>query len=245
MEWFENEEFWHDFYPFMFSSERFAAAQDEVTHILALTECAAGRVLDLCCGPGRHSLELAKRGFTVTGVDHSRFLLDIARKRAAEAGVSVEWVSEDMRHFVRPYNFDLVCNIFTSFGYFKDEQDDLKVLRNIHTSLKDGGVLVMELLGKERLARVWQSSSCDDMPDGGVLLQRRQIRDDWTRILSEWTLIKDVHARTFSFEHAIYSGRELKDRLLLCGFKRVQLYGSLAGASYDLEAGRLVAVACK
>lgn len=245
MEWFESEEFWRDFYPVMFSGERFATAKDEVTHILAISQCAGGRVLDLCCGPGRHSVEFAERGFSVTGVDRSPFLLDIARKRGAEAGVSVEWVSEDMREFVRPHSFHLACNIFTSFGYFKDEQDDLKVLRNIHTSLKDGGVLVMELLGKERLARVWQHASCDDLPDGTVLLQRRQLRDDWTRILSEWTLIKDAHARTFSFEHTIYSGRELKDRLLQCGFNRVQLYGSLAGAPYDAKAERLVAVACK
>ena len=245
MEWFEKEAFWRDLYPFMFSAERFAAARDEVTQMLALARCTAGRVLDLCCGPGRHAVELAQRGFTVTGVDRSPFLLDIARQRGAEAGVSPEWVSEDMRQFVRPDSFDLACNIFTSFGYFQDEQDDLRVLRNLHISLKDGGALVMELLGKERLARVWQNSSCDDLPDGGVLLQRRRLRHDWTRILSEWTLIKDGDARTFSFEHTIYSGRELKDRLLHCGFRSVQLYGSLAGAPYDQDAARLVAAARK
>ena len=245
MEWFESDDFWRDLYPFMFSGDRFAAAKDEVTQILALTQSTAGRLLDLCCGPGRHSVEFAERDFTVTGVDRSPFLLDIARRRGAENGVSIEWISQDMRQFVRPDSFDLACNLFTSFGYFEDEQDDLRVLRNIHASLKDGGVLVMELLGKERLARVWQNSSCDDLPDGGVLLQRRQLRDDWSRILSEWTLIKDGHARTFTFEHAVYSGRELKDRLLQCGFGSVQLYGSLAGAPYDQDAARLVAVARK
>src|SRR6185437_13953181 len=75
MEWFENDDFWRDFYPFMFSDERFAATPDEVSRILALTQCAGGSVLDLCCGPGRHSIELAQRGFKVTGVDRSPFLL--------------------------------------------------------------------------------------------------------------------------------------------------------------------------
>lgn len=245
MEWFESEDFWRDLYPFMFSAERFAAARDEVMNILALAQCTGSRVLDLCCGPGRHSVEFARQGFTVTGVDGSPFLLEAARQRGAAAGVSVEWVSEDMRQFVRPDSFDLACNMFTSFGYFKDEQDDLTVLRNIHASLKESGVLVMELLGKERLARVWQNSSCDDLPDGAVLVQRRRLRDDWTRILSEWTLIKDGHARAFSFEHTIYSGREIKDRLLQSGFGSVKLYGSLAGAPYDQDAARLVAVARK
>src|SRR5690349_19507514 len=83
MEWFESEDFWRDLYPFMFPEERFAAAKDEVTSILALTRCEGGTVLDLCCGPGRHSLEFAQLGFNVTGVDRSRFLLDIARRRAS------------------------------------------------------------------------------------------------------------------------------------------------------------------
>ena len=59
MEWFENDGFWRAFYPFMFSDERFAATPDEVTRILALTQFSGGSVLDLCCGPGRHSVELA------------------------------------------------------------------------------------------------------------------------------------------------------------------------------------------
>jgi SAM-dependent methyltransferase len=79
MEWFENDDFWRDFYPFMFSDERFAATPDEVSRILALTKCTGGSVLDLCCGPGRHSIELARRGFQVTGVDRSPFLLAKAR----------------------------------------------------------------------------------------------------------------------------------------------------------------------
>ena len=61
MEWFENEDFWRDFYQYMFSEERFAAARDEVSRIIELTQVDRGRMLDLCCGPGRHSLEFAQR----------------------------------------------------------------------------------------------------------------------------------------------------------------------------------------
>src|SRR5437016_1683509 len=160
MEWFESEEFWQDFYAFMFSPERFAAAKEEVSRIMELTQCSGGSLLDLCCGPGRHAVEFAQRGFQVTGVDRSPFLLERAREHAStsQAGASVEWVKEDMRTFLRPAAFDLVCNLFTSFGYFKDEDEDLCVLRNIHRSLKDAGVLVIDVLGKERLARTWQSA---------------------------------------------------------------------------------------
>jgi SAM-dependent methyltransferase len=245
MEWFESEDFWRDFYPYMFSAERFAAAPDEVSRIMALTQCGAGSLLDLCCGPGRHAVEFAQRGFRVTGVDRSPFLLDRAREHALQAGAEVEWVQEDMRRFDRPGTFDLACNLFTSFGYFEDEHDDIRVLRNLYASLKENGVLVLEMLGKERLARTWQSAMCFDLADGSLMVQRPQVRDDWSRVRSEWIVMKDGQSKRAVFEHWIYSGRELKDRLLACGFKQVRLFGSLAGVPYDLEATRLVAVARK
>jgi SAM-dependent methyltransferase len=245
MGWFENEDFWREFYPFMFSDERFAATPDEVTRILALIQCTGGSVLDLCCGPGRHSVELARRGFQVTGVDRSPFLLAKARELAAASGASVEWVEQDMRNFARPATFDLALSLFTSFGYFEDEQDDLRVLRNIHQSLKENGVMIIEVLGKERLARVWKDTMCNELADGSLIFQRPQIHDDWTRIRSEWTLVKDARSRTFTFEHTIYSGRELKDRLMNCGFKQVQLFGDIQGSPYGLDAQRLIAVARK
>jgi len=245
MEWFEREDFWQDFYPYMFSAERFASASDEVGRIMALTQCHQGSVLDLCCGPGRHAVEFARRGFQVTGVDRSPFLLARAREHALATGAAVEWVMEDMRSFVRPAGFNLACSLFTSFGYFEDEKDDLKVLQNLNQSLDSAGVLVIETLGKERLARVWQSALCTQLADGSLLVQRPQLRNDCCRVLSEWILIKDGKTRTAAFEHTVYSGRELKDRLLLCGFQEVQLFGDLLGSPYSLEAARLVAVARK
>jgi len=103
----------------------------------------------------------------------------------------------------------------------------------------------MELIGKEWLARNWKDSLVTQFPDGCLLLQRPQVREDWKRVENEWVLIKDGHSRSFRFEHTIYSGRELKDRLEACGFKNVQLHGDLQGSSYGLEARRLVVVARK
>jgi SAM-dependent methyltransferase len=245
MEWFESEDFWRDFYPYMFSPERFAAAKEEVSRIVTLTQCSGGSLLDLCCGPGRHAVEFAQCGFRVTGVDRSPFLLDRAREHASKTGASIEWIMEDMRNFVRPAAFDLACNLFTSFGYFKDEQDNLRVLRNIHQSLKETGVLVIEVVGKERLARTWQNTISTELADGSLIVQRPQLRDDFCRVYSNWILMKDGRTRSFSFEHTIYSGRELRDCLLSCGFRQVQLFGDLQGAAYDLEAKRLIAVARK
>ena len=245
MEWFENETFWRELYPYMFPPERFEAAPSQVEQVLSLARLNGGAVLDLCCGPGRHAVEFARRGFTVTGVDRTPFLMDRARERAGEAHVAVQWVLEDMRTFEHASAFDLACSLFTSFGYFEREEEDLQVLRHVHRSLKPGGVLVIDVLGKERLARIYQPVVCTEFPDGTMLLQRHEVRDDWSRIRNEWNLLKDGRYTRFDFEHTIYSARELKERLLVSGFGEVQLFGDLQGARYGADASRLVAVARK
>ena len=87
-EWFDDDAFWRELYPFIFPDRRFAEAPAEVEKALALTKPAGKRALDLCCGPGRCSSALAGRGYAVTGVDRTRFLLARAGARARRAGWS-------------------------------------------------------------------------------------------------------------------------------------------------------------
>ena len=202
-------------------------------------------ILDLCCGPGRFAVPLARRGFRVTGVDRTTFFLDKAKERAAAENVAVEWVQEDMRTFVQPSAFDLAISMFTSFGYFDDKAEDLTVLRNVHESLRPGGALVMDVVGKERLARTFQPATSSKHADGSVVIDRREVLDDWTRVRMEWTIIKGNAVRVFTIHHTVYSGQELKDRLTAVGFGDVRLYGSIDGAPYGREADRLIAVARK
>jgi SAM-dependent methyltransferase len=243
MQWFENEDFWRELYPYMFPPSRFEAAASEVDSVLQLAKIPKGKVLDLCCGPGRHSVEFARRGFKVTGVDASTFLLARARERASASKVTVEWIHHDMRHFCGPSSFDLACCMFTSFGYFESAEENEKVARNLYESLRPDGVLIIDVIGKERIARIWKDSIVTEFADGALLVQLPKVVKDWTRLSNRWLLTKDGIARTFQFEHAIYSGKELRDLLLRSGFKSVELYGSLQGIPYGLEAERLIAVA--
>jgi SAM-dependent methyltransferase len=244
-EWFESEAFWRDFYPIMFTEQRFAAAEDEVRKMVKLIRIRRGAALDLCCGPGRHSVAFAKRGFRVTAVDRTRFLLNKAKRRARVSRVKVEFVLSDMRNFVRPGTFDVALSLFTSFGYFDDKRDDLRVLKNIFGSLKPHGVLVMELAGKEWLAKIFQATTSVSLPDGTVLVERHEIIDDWSRVRNEWILIKGNRARRYKFHHTIYSAQELKSLLIQTGFADVKLYGDFAGKAYGRDSTRLVAVARK
>ena len=164
---------------------------------------------------------------------------------AQAESVNVEWVREDMRRFVRPEAYDLVINMFTSFGYFDDKRDDVAVLENIHQSLREGGALVMDVMGKECLVNGFLSTKSEELTGDRLLVQRREICDDWTRVKTRWIVIEDDTATTFRFETTIYSGQELKDRLLGVGFGDVKLFGGTDGSEYGLNARRLVAVARK
>lgn len=242
-DWYADEGFWERAYPIVFAPERFARADDEAGEIMALTGVDSGRALDLCCGPGRHAVALARRGFDVTGVDLTKFLLDRAREHATEGKVAVEFVQQDMREFVRPGSYDLVLNLFTSFGYFASENEDMRTLKNMVESLSERGVLVIDTLGKEALAeRLHAERTPLEERDGSMLVQKVDVVDDWCRAKSEWILIRGNTVDRFSFEHTLYSGRELRELMTWAGLSRVDLYGSLDGRPYGPGATRLVAV---
>ena len=150
-----------------------------------------------------------------------------------------------MRTFERPNTVDLTISMFTAFGYFNDKSEDLLVLKRLHRSLMSGGVLVLDVVSKERLAKHFDATSSSKAEDGSLLITRREICDDWTRIRSEWILLKGDEARSFEAQINVYSGQELRDRLEGEGFEAVKLYGDLEGNEYGLNVKRLIAVARK
>ncbi len=245
--WYEEDGFWQDLREFLFSHVLTPeAAATEIDQIIALLGLDAGAsVLDLCCGPGRHSLELARRGYAVTGVDLTERYLEEFRSRAAQLDLNVEAVLSDMRLFRRPDAFDGALNLYSSFGYFENPEDDLRVLRNLHDSLRPGGKLLMDMQGKEPLARKFQERDWHTLSSDSYVLEKRRLRGGWDWIDVDWTLIRDGVPKTFSFGLRLYSGAELKAILLRAGFSEVTLYGGLDATPYDLDAKRLVAVATR
>ena len=242
-EWFESDEFWRRCEPFLFTPEHEAEADEEVSLLLALAPPPGDRVLDLCCGTGRHAVPLARRGFAVTGVDRTALYLDRARERARRAGVEVEWVQQDVRNYRRPGAHELAISLYTSLGLFEEEADDLRVLAHARESLVPGGRLVIEMVSREWIAENFEETVADDGPGGSVLYRRHRIFDDWRRIENRWTLVEGDRASHFAFSQRIYSGPELESLLARAGFDDVWLHGGLDGSPYGYGAGRLVAVA--
>lgn len=236
---------WEQVAPAMFDRARWELGAAEVDAALALLGVAPpASVLDLACGPGRHVVELARRGYEVTGVDVSAAFLDVARTACSEEGVSPELVREDMRAFRRPGAFDAVLNMSTSFGYFDDPDDDAAVLRNAHASLRPGGALLMELVGKEVVALAHDGRRWTEDGDA-LLLTEQHVRPGWTWVDNRMTLISRGERSDVTLSHRLYSGAELTHLLVECGFREVRLFGGLGGTPYDHTASRLVALALR
>ncbi len=243
--WHEQDYFWSTWEPILFDKERWVKTPEEIDKILALIRVKPPAiVLDLCCGPGRHSLELARRGFTVTGVDRTKKYLQQAAKRAKQERLKIEFILKDMRRFYRTNAFDVVLNLFTSFGYFKNIGDDRRVVKNVYRSLKINGVFIMQLMGKEVLARIWQPKDWH-MTKDAIILEERKVCKNWSWIENRWIMIKKHKRIEFKVSHRIYSAVELKTLLMANGFKKVKVYGSLLGTPYDNNAKALLLVAYK
>lgn len=239
--WFENDEFWASFQDILFSHERAAQTPLEVFGLETRLGLVRGdRVLDLACGPGRHALGLAPRGFQLTGVDLSATYLD--QLRAAAGSLPIEVVRADMRDFVRPGAFDAAYCFFTSFGYFDDPNDDLRVLRHVARSLRPGGRFLVDVLGKEVVARGFPERWWKWLTPTRLLLEERVVLDAWTRLETRWTLLSPSGTESFALRHRLYSAAELARAMAEAGFARVEVFGSLEGAPYDAHAWRLIAV---
>ena len=243
--WHEQDYFWETTAPVMFTERRWEITPVEVDQVISLLGIKAeAHILDLGCGVGRHSLELARRGFQVTGVDRTKQYLKQASERAEQESLKIEFIQEDMRKFCRPDSFNGAISMFTSFSYFEDPEEDRKVALNVYQSLRPGGVFLLETHGKESLARIFQENSWRE--DNGILvLQEHRVTKNWSWMENRWIIIQNDKRNEFEVTHRLYAATELVSLLTGCGFKYVDVYGDLAGSKYDHKATRLVVVAHK
>ncbi len=244
--WFEDERFWEEFKQVLFSKERIKKTPYQVDRFVELLELRRGdKILDQCCGIGRHSIELAKRGYEVTGVDITRKYLEEAREQAQKESLDVEFIKADIREFKRDSFYDACINFYTSFGYFEDRAENIKVIENVYSSLKPKGRFLLDVMGKEILDKVYTEEDIWRIDDG-FFQEERKIRNDIDMLESRWKLIRDDgEIREHKFMYKIYTEEELKSLLSEGGFSDIETYGDLEGGSYDEEADRLIALAQK
>jgi len=243
--WHEDDFFWETWGPVMFTEKRLAGTAAEIEGAVSLTSIRpSAHVLDLGCGIGRHSLELARRGFKVTGVDRTSHYLEQANEGANNEGLKVEFIQDDMRNFCRPDTFDAAINIWTSFSYFEDPEEDRQVVVNVYRSLKPGGAFILHTHGKEVLARIFTESNWHE-ENGVLILEERRVTRNWGWMENHWIMIKDNKRTEFRVTHRLYSATELVRLFTDCGFKKVDVYGNFEGSPYNHRAETMVTVGCK
>ena len=204
------------------------------------------RVLDLCCGTGRHAVPLAQAGLEVTGLDMSEEYLAMARSAAENAGVNVRFVCGDMREIPFRGEFDAVVNLFTAFGYFEDDADDQRVIDGAASALRPGGRLLLDLLNRDWVAANYVRSETREGRDGTVYMEQRNFDPVAGRNHVEFTVTSpDGAQRKVNHHIRLYVATEISRMIDRAGLTLERSYGGYDGNLLSVETRRMILVSRK
>lgn len=239
-----DDEYYDAFHP-MLTPEMTREETDFLVEKLALPEGA--RILDLCCGQGRHAIELARRGFAVTGLDLSTYLLDIARREAADAGVEVAFIHADMRRIPKPREpYDAVINMFSAYGYLETDEEDQKSLAASARVLRPGGAFLVDTMNREAILRYNQPWHWAEHADGALFAARMRwdIREG-RQYVTEVLIRPDGRRTEDSYSYRTYAYTEIARHLREEGFDPAtfQVWGGFDSSRYTWDSGRMIVLA--
>lgn len=189
------------------------------------------RMLDLCCGYGRHALALAEAGYRVTGLDNSVFLIDRAREVFPHP--NVDYVVGDMRGPYPHAPYDAIVNFFTSFGYFDSHAEHQRVVNTMADNVVDGGTVIIDFFNADRVRATLVPESMD-MIDGVTIIQERQIDEPYVR--KRITVNNPCSAeQTFEERVWLYSQAELTAMVTTAGLTVQRVIGTYDGDEFHQE----------
>lgn len=217
----------------------------EVAGVMTLLDLRPGaRILDLCCGQGRHAVPLARAGYRLTGLDRSSFLLGRAQEAAELAGVEVQWVRGDMRWLPWQEQYDACVNLFTAFGYFEDDAENEQVLHKVRSVLKPGGVFLLDVSNRDYyLMRFWPNVW--RRHGRAVILEETDFDPVTCRFMMTFTWIEGTRWESLTHSVRHYTAPELAGMLKRAGLAPLAFYGDFDGSEFDLYSKRLIVVAQK
>ncbi|MFL1674686.1 class I SAM-dependent methyltransferase [Paenibacillus thiaminolyticus] len=230
-EWYERS-FGRD-YLLVYRHRDFQGATQEVHGMMEwLRLSASASILDLCCGMGRHALALAEAGYRVTGVDLSEVLLEEAM--AHDTRGQVKFLRGDMRELPVDGPFDAVVNLFTSFGYFTDNEDNARVFQEIHRVLKPQGRFIVDFLNPSYVRQHLVPHS--EREDGGTRIEeRRRIENGFVKKAITLTDASGGEQREYEERVRLYELADFRNMMDEAGLVIDQVHGSYDGAAYEEE----------
>ena len=193
------------------------------------------KILDVCCGQGRHIIELARRGYKdVTGIDYSNFLLQTGKKNAQKDGLNVKFKQSDARTITFPSDsFDVVTILGNSIGYFESSNDDIRVLKNIYRILKRHGKILIDITDGDYIRKNYQPRSWEWIDKKYFVARERSLSLDQQRLISREVIVqvdKGVLVDQFYAER-LYSPEYITQILKEAGFINIQNHGNISPVS--------------
>jgi ubiquinone/menaquinone biosynthesis C-methylase UbiE len=217
----------------------------EVAGAVALLDLRPGaRVLDLCCGQGRHAVPLARAGYQMTGLDHSAYLLNQAQQAEREADTHVDWVRGDMRWLPWHEQFDACLNLFTAFGYFQDEAQNEQVLHEVCRILRPGGRFLLDVSNRDYQLlglwpKVWRRHG------RATILEETDFDPLTGRFTMTFTWAEGANWQSLTHSVRHYTAPELAIMIDRAGMLPIAYYGDFDGSDFGLTSKRLIVIAQK
>ena len=220
----------------------------EVNFIIQILDLAPqSKILDLCCGQGRHSIELATNNMNVIGQDLVQAYLEIAQKEANARGVKISTICSDMKIIPFESEFDAIINMFTAFGYLNSREDDFKVLQEMYKALKPGGKVLIDTLNREwvilnNIEREWRQDK-----DGTLIIEERNFDLQTSRnhvsfkLISPEGKIKELEGHQIR----LYTLTELIQMLNDANFIFKKALGDYNSSNYEKHSRRMIILAEK
>ncbi|GGA43962.1 methyltransferase [Kroppenstedtia guangzhouensis] len=235
MPWYE-ESFGED-YLLVYRHRNRARAGREVQAAAGWLDLEQGEsVLDLCCGTGRHSIALDDLGLKVTGMDLSSVLLQVARE--SSRGRKIEYVQGDMRKL--PFTdgvFDAVLNLFTSFGYFTEDDENEKVLSEMARVTRNGGRFLVDFLNRKAVESNLVPRS-EREQEGNRILEERWIDGDFVR--KKITVTDHKGERHYQERVKMYDRDRMLAMMEAAGLTVDQVRGDFNGSTYSEDSPRMI-----
>lgn len=241
-DWFERS--FREDYVLVYQHRDDTAADEEIANLLRrLPIKKTGRVLDLCCGSGRHSRALARRGYEVVGVDLSPVLLKLAEEQNTYP--HLHFVRGDMRDIPFHEEFDVVVNLFTSFGYFSSDAENARVVGNMAKALKTGGEVIIDFLNPAYVQQNLVPYSTKEVA-GMRIEENRWIEDGFVKKRITLQELNGGEPREYLEQVRLYSVEQMSAMLEESGFGQIQIFGDYQFQPYqENDSPRMIFFAIK
>lgn len=231
-EWYKNW-FSSDEYLNLYTHRDDEDAEILLDLILAETKPIKNAViLDAACGAGRHCTNLASRGYNVVGFDLSKSLLRIAKQDAHKRNVSVNLFCGDFRKISLNKKFDLVLNLFTSFGYFLSDEENFSFVRTAYNMINEKCFYVLDFFNANYLSNHLNAETVKEL-GSKKFIERRKIEGN--RVVKQITIQNDLIQSSYLESVQLYSKEKIVSEFEQIGFNLFKTFGDYCGSTFDIE----------